>query len=193
MKVKSTGLGKTQLQCHFDGFSKKENGDQSVVMVITSTEPVHWHIEADLGGKDLRQMAGQMLKPAIIWHLIKLLVSGSEAKGFVMEKDGGRRSSRERVSREPVARGSAVRTAGVAAAEASPAVAPAVAIAEPPLGVVAALAAISSGGAPAAPERSVRPAAGRAAKDESDLNAREQRRAELRRRREETAKQYATA
>ena len=37
MKVKSTGLGKTQLQCHFDGFSKKDNGDQSVVMVITST------------------------------------------------------------------------------------------------------------------------------------------------------------
>src|SRR5450759_2995622 len=113
MKVKSTGLGKTQLQCHFDGFSKKDNGDQSVVMVITSTEPVHWHIEADLGGKDLRQMAGQMLKPAIIWHLIKLLVSGSEAKGFVMEKDGGRRSSRERVNREPV-----VRTVDVAEVEA---------------------------------------------------------------------------
>lgn len=185
MKVKSTGLGKTQLQCHFDGFSKKENGDQSVVMVITSTEPVHWHIEADLGGKDLRQMAGQMLKPAIIWHLIKLLVSGSEAKGFVMEKDGGRRSSRERVSREPV-----VRTGGVAAAKAGPA---AVAV-EPVVAATAVLAAVPSEGAPAAPERSVRPAAAaRAAKDESDLSAREQRRAELRRQREETAKQYATA
>ena len=113
MKVKSTGLGKTQLQCHFDGFTKKENGEQSVVMVITSTEPVHWHIEADLGGKDLRQMAGQMLKPGTIWHLLKLLVAGSEARGFVMEKEGGRRSSRERVSREPV-----VRTGGVAEVEA---------------------------------------------------------------------------
>ncbi len=113
MKVKSTGLGKTQLQCHFDGFTKKENGEQSVVMVITSTEPVHWHIEADLGGKDLRQMAGQMLKPGTIWHLLKLLVAGSEARGFVMEKEGGRRSSRERVSREPV-----VRTGGVAEIEA---------------------------------------------------------------------------
>jgi|GEM_PF-1993054 len=178
MKVKSTGLGKTQLQCHFDGFSKKENGEQSVVMVITSTEPVHWHIEADLGGKDLRQMAGQMLKPAVIWHLVKLLVSGSEAKGFVMEKEGGRRSSRERVSREPVVRG------GVVEAEAVPTVA------GPAAATV--LAAVPDAGVTAAPARSERPAA-RATKDESDLSAREQRRAELRRQREETAKQYATA
>lgn len=182
MKVKSTGLGKTQLQCHFDGFTKKENGEQSVVMVITSTEPVHWHIETDLGGKDLRQMAGQMLKPGTIWHLLKLLVAGSEARGFVMEKEGGRRSSRERVSREPV-----VRTGGVAEAEAIQM------IAEPAVAVSATLAAVPDEGAPAAPARTERPAAARAAKDESDLSAREQRRAELRRQREETAKQYATA
>lgn len=171
MKVKSTGLGKTQLQCHFDGFTKKENGEQSVVMVITSTEPVHWHIEADLGGKDLRQMAGQMLKPGTIWHLLKLLVAGSEARGFVMEKEGGRRSSRERVSREPV-----VRTG----------------VAEPAVVLPATLAAVPDEGVTAAPARTARPAA-KATKDESDLSAREQRRAELRRQREETAKQYATA
>jgi hypothetical protein len=181
MKVKSTGLGKTQLQCHFDGFTKKENGEQSVVMVITSTEPVHWHIEADLGGKDLRQMAGQMLKPATIWHLLKLLVAGSEARGFVMEKEGGRRSSRERASREPV-----VRTVDVAEVEAMQTVA------EPAAAAVTILAAVPDEGVATTPMRTERQAA-RAAKDESDLSAREQRRAELRRQREETAKQYATA
>ncbi len=181
MKVKSTGLGKTQLQCHFDGFTKKENGEQSVVMVITSTEPVHWHIETDLGGKDLRQMAGQMLKPGTIWHLLKLLVAGSEARGFVMEKEGGRRSSRERVSREPV-----VRTGGVAEVEAIEVVA------EPAVAAIASLAPVPDEGVSAAPARTERPAA-KATKDESDLSAREQRRAELRRQREETAKQYATA
>ena len=124
MKVKSTGLGKTQLQCHFDGFSPKENGEPSVVMIITSTEPVHWHIEADLGGKDLRQMAGQMLKPATIWHLLKLLVLGSEAKGFVMEKDGGRRSTRDRVQREPVQRDLSATAPAAPAAPAPAAAAP---------------------------------------------------------------------
>ena len=181
MKVKSTGLGKTQLQCHFDGFTKKENGEQSVVMVITSTEPVHWHIEADLGGKDLRQMAGQMLKPGTVWHLLKLLVAGSEARGFVMEKEGGRQSSRERVNREPVAR-----MGGVAEVEGIEVVA------EPAVALAATLAAVPAEGVTAAPARTARPAA-RATKDESDLSAREQRRAELRRQREETAKQYATA
>lgn len=186
MKVKSTGLGKTQLQCHFDGFTKKENGEQSVVMVITSTEPVHWHIEADLGGKDLRQMAGQMLKPATIWHLLKLLVAGSEARGFVMEKEGGRRSSRERASREPV-----VRTGDAADVEAIEITT------EPKAAATATLAAIRDEGVTPEPARAAQPAAqaaaARATKDESDLSTRDKRRAERRRQREETAKEYATA
>ena len=182
MKVKSTGLGKTQLQCHFDGFAKKENGEPSVVMVITSTEPVHWHIEADLGGKDLRQMAGQMLKPATVWHLLKLLVLGSEAKGFVMEKDGGRRSTRDRVQREPAQRDLSA-TAPAAPTEAT---APVVAAAQEP-GPVAAAA--PSNGNLAAPSGGATQRAAKA--DSGDLSEREQRRAELRRQREEAAKQYA--
>jgi hypothetical protein len=180
MKVKSTGLGKTQLQCHFDGFAKKENGEPSVVMVITSTEPVHWHIEADLGGRDLRQMAGQMLKPATVWHLLKLLVLGSEAKGFVMEKDGGRRSTRDRVQRETAQRdlsATAPTPAPVAAApvvEAAPVVATAPALPK---------------SAPTAPAGGATQRAAKA--DSGDLSDRERRRAELRQQREEAAKQYA--
>lgn len=182
MKVKSTGLGKTQLQCHFDGFSPKEGGEPSVVMVITSTEPVHWHIEADLGGKDLRQMAGQMLKPATIWHLLKLLVLGSEAKGFVMEKEGGRRSTRDRVQREPVQRDLSTTAAASAPAKAASA----------PAAAVSPAAAVEP--TPAAAPAPATPAPQRAAKAESgELSDREKRRAELRKQREEAAKQYATA
>jgi len=172
MKVKSTGLGKTQLQCHFDGFHPKEGGEDSVVMIITSTAPVHWHIEADLGGKDLRHMAVQMLKPATIWHLLKLLVKGSEAKGFVMEKEGGRRSTRERVVRTPVA--------------AAPAAAPAPA---PVLETIAAAAP-----APVMTRPAPRVAVARPVDQGDDARReRDERRAKRRREREEQAEQYATA
>jgi hypothetical protein len=181
MKVKSTGLGKTQLQCHFDGFAKKENGEPSVVMVITSTEPVHWHIEADLGGRDLRQMAGQMLKPATVWHLLKLLVLGSEAKGFVMEKDGGRRSTRDRVQRE-----TAQRDVSATAPTPAPVAAAPVVEAAP---VVATAAPAPPKSAPAAPAGGATQRAATA--DSGDLSDRERRRAELRQQREEAAKQYA--
>jgi hypothetical protein len=180
MKVKSTGLGKTQLQCHFDGFSPKENGEPSVVMVITSTEPVHWHIEADLGGKDLRQMAGQMLKPATIWHLLKLMVLGSEAKGFVMEKDGGRRSTRDRVQRDTVQRDLSATAPAPAAAPATAATAADQPAAAPPAPVKS---------TPAAPSATPAPQAAQA--ESGELSDREKRRAELRKQREEAAKQYA--
>lgn len=174
MKVKSTGLGKTQLQCHFDGFHPKEDGEDSVVMIITSTAPVSWHIEADLGGKDLRQMAGQMLKPATVWHLLKLLVKGSEAKGFVMEKEGGRRSSRERV----------VRSAAPVTAT------PATQAAETPVTAPAMVAAPVS----APPRPTQRVASSRPVDDGDDARReREARRAERRKAREERAAEYATA
>lgn len=171
MKVKSTGLGKTQLQCHFDGFHPKEGGEESVVMIITSTAPVHWHIEADLGGKDLRQMAGQMLKPATIWHLLKLLVTGSEAKGFVMEKEGGRRSTRERVVRSA----SAPVTATPAASQETVAVA------------------ATSAPTPVSAPRPARRETGRPVADGDEARReREERRAERRKAREERASEYAT-
>lgn len=191
MKVKSTGLGKTQLTAHFDGFTAKEGGAPSAVLIITSTEPVHWHIECDLGGSDLRQFAGQVLRPSMIWHLIKLLARGGDAHGFVMEKEGGRRSGKERVSR----------TAG-----AQPSVAAASAASESPIAVTAAASStaqtpadtpVAAAPAPAKPAGRAMPtqplATESAAADSADRDERERRRAERRRQREETAQQYVTA
>ena len=198
MKVKSTGLGRTLLQCHPDGFRRKGDGDtQSLVMVITSTEPVHWHIECDLGGKDIRQMAAQMLKPAIVWQLIKLLISGSEAKGFDMGQEGGRRSSRERVSRDPGGRAAvvAVAEAGATPPAAEPAVAATATVrTERPAassnGTAAAPSTASGNGTKPAPA-STRQTPARIVTDESDLTARARRREQQRRQREEMAKQHA--
>ncbi|MHB9149891.1 MAG: hypothetical protein ACYC33_07420 [Thermoleophilia bacterium] len=201
MKVKSTGLGRTLLQCHPDGFRKKGDGDtQSLVMVITSTEPVHWHIECDLGGKDIRQMAAQMLKPAIVWQLIKLLISGSEAKGFDMGQEGGRRSSRERVSRDSGGRAAVVTVAEAGATVTSATVKPTLAATAtlPATGlatVPAAGPATSGNGTPSngtkpAPA-SARQAPARIVTDESDLTARARRREQQRRQREEMAKKHA--
>ncbi|MCZ7662985.1 MAG: hypothetical protein M5U22_08690 [Thermoleophilia bacterium] len=177
MKVKSTGLGKTQLTAHFDGFTAKEGGEPSAVLIITSTEPVHWHIECDLGGSDLRRFAAQVLRPGMIWHLVKLLARGGEARGFVMVKEGGRRSRKERVTR--AAEIASPRPASVE--EPTPAMTP-----------------VSAGNSgilePTAPNLS-RPRPARAPADEgdSDREERERRRAERRRQREEAARQYVTA
>jgi hypothetical protein len=188
MKVKSTGLGRTLLQCHPDGFRKKGDGDtQSLVMVITSTEPVHWHIECDLGGKDIRQMAAQMLKPAIVWQLIKLLISGSEAKGFDMGQEGGRRSSRERVSRDPGGRAAVVAVADAAATATSAAPRPILA-ATGTAAVTAAAPATPSNGTPSNGGRQAPP---RMVTNESDLTARARRREQQRRQREEMAEKHA--
>jgi hypothetical protein len=136
MKVKSTGLGRTQLTAHIDGFFIKEDGS-SAVMVIESTEPVHWHIECDMGGKDLRHFAGFVLKPRVLYSLVRLLVTGGEAKGFSMEKEGGKRAAKKRAPAAAPAASSPASASGNGRAKATAA-------------DLAATAAEGNGGAPAA-------------------------------------------
>lgn len=191
MKVKSTGLGKTQLTAHFDGFTAKEGGEASAVLVITSTEPVHWHIECDLGGNDLRGFAGQVLRPGMIWHLIKLLARGGEARGFVMEKEGGRRSRKERVTRaasqEPTTAPVVEAKAATPEAAAEPVTAAQIPAASTEEGAI-------TTAAPVRPTPAAKPAREADQSDGSgDREERERRRAERRRQREEAAQQYATA
>jgi hypothetical protein len=192
MKVKSTGLGKTQLTAHFDGFTAKDGGEPSAVLIITSTEPVHWHIECDLGGSDLRQFAGQVLRPSMIWHLIKLLARGGDARGFVMEKEGGRRSRKERVSRTAEAQPSVAATAAAVVTESLIADTVAAISAETPSGTpVSGPSAPARKAGPQAP--APQPVTESAATDSADREERERRRAERRRQREEAAQQYVTA
>jgi hypothetical protein len=77
MKVRSTGLGKTELTAHVSEFSGNLENAQQLIMKIEATEPVHWYITAFLTGKDLRQILLMVLKkPGVIFKAIWLLLRG---------------------------------------------------------------------------------------------------------------------
>jgi hypothetical protein len=77
MKMRSTGLGKTELTAHTTDFLVDVEDGGRLVMKIESTEPVHWFITAFLYGKDLRQMIGIVLKrPRFLLKAIWLFLRG---------------------------------------------------------------------------------------------------------------------
>jgi hypothetical protein len=182
MKVKSTGLGRTQLTAHIEGFFIKDDGS-SAVMVIESTEPVHWHIECDMGGRDLRHFAGFVLKPRVLFSLVRLLITGGEAKGFVMEKEGGKRAAKKRTaaaSSTPAAGNGSAAVVGETNGKGADFV------------VTAAVAEAESVSAPPPLVRLEALRGSRGSEDDDARSEREQRRAERRQAREEHA-QKATA
>lgn len=77
MKMRSTGLGKTELTAHTTGLLIDPENSNRLVMKIESTEPVHWFITAILEGKDLRQMVWMALKsPRFLLKAILLFFKG---------------------------------------------------------------------------------------------------------------------
>lgn len=77
MKMRSTGLGKTELTAHTTDLLIDVEDSNRLVMKIESTEPVHWYITALLEGKDLRQMLGIVLKrPRFLLKAIWLFLRG---------------------------------------------------------------------------------------------------------------------
>ncbi len=77
MKVNSTGLGKTTMVAHFAELSK-DNGSGGMILNIEATEPVHWSIKATVGGPDLRRFAKLLLKPSVMFRVVRLLVFGKD-------------------------------------------------------------------------------------------------------------------
>ena len=77
MKVNSTGLGKTTMVAHFADLIKVD-GESSGAMKLSieATEPVHWSINATVGGDDLRRFARLMFKPSNLYHVLWLLFFG---------------------------------------------------------------------------------------------------------------------
>ena len=60
MRVRSTGLGSTEMVA---GFHKLEPiGNGYIVMEMHATEPVKWRIRVALTGADLRRLLGLMVK-----------------------------------------------------------------------------------------------------------------------------------
>lgn len=67
MRVRSTGLGKTELICGIEGISRKED---FLIMSVRSTEPVAWHIRVALEYKDLLKLIVSCLKGSVMWFVL---------------------------------------------------------------------------------------------------------------------------
>lgn len=76
MRMKSTGLGKTELIGNFEGISL--SGDYLVLSVKT-TAPVKWHVRTALSRKDAIEMLKLVLRPRTLLFFLSCL--GNRRKG----------------------------------------------------------------------------------------------------------------
>ena len=67
MRLRSTGLGKTELIGNVEAIKKQ--GDY-LVMLVRTVEPVRWQVRAGLDGKDLRDLIKAMLTVPVILYAI---------------------------------------------------------------------------------------------------------------------------
>jgi len=75
MRVRSTGLGKTEMVAGFARLEPVANG--FIIMEMHATEPVHWHIRVALTGADLRNLLRLMFsKPTTAIRVIRALFQG---------------------------------------------------------------------------------------------------------------------
>lgn len=70
MRMRSTGLGRTELVGSFDGI--KRNGDYLVLSVKTNA-PVKWHVRTALSRKDAVEMLKLVLRPTVILFFLSCL------------------------------------------------------------------------------------------------------------------------
>ena len=78
MRVRSTGLGKTEMVAGIKRLEPVENG--YIVMEMRTTEPIKWRIRIALTGTDLRRLLKLMFKPATALALLRILFQGVNNK-----------------------------------------------------------------------------------------------------------------
>ena len=71
MRFRSTGLGQTELQGRITGVSLV--GEDLLVLHISTYAPVEWHLKAAMQRKDIPGIIKGMLKPSILFHIIRTL------------------------------------------------------------------------------------------------------------------------
>ncbi len=67
MRMRSTGLGKTELVAEIVNLNKE--GDY-LVLSMKIIEPTKWRVKAGLSFRDLAKLLGYMLKPANLAYLL---------------------------------------------------------------------------------------------------------------------------
>jgi hypothetical protein len=72
MKLKSTGLGATELTGDLTEMEKAMSG---VLMRVKINKPVVWRVRVLIQQKDLRKLIPQLLKPRILWFMVKFFLA----------------------------------------------------------------------------------------------------------------------
>jgi len=85
MRTRSTGLGSTELIQEFK--YAKPMGDY-IVMGMQTTEPVKWQVRAAATYLDIFKLISILVRPAVIWWLLKGLILGLFS-GFKKAKNPG--------------------------------------------------------------------------------------------------------
>ena len=70
MRMRSTGLGRTELVGKFDGIMR--DGDYLVLSVRT-TSPVKWHVRTALSRKDVIEMLKMVMSPGVLAYFLSCL------------------------------------------------------------------------------------------------------------------------
>lgn len=85
MRTRSTGLGSTELVQEIKYM--KPAGDY-LIMGMQTVEPVKWQVRAAATYKDIFKLISILLKPGVIWWLVKGLIVGVFT-GFKSAKNPG--------------------------------------------------------------------------------------------------------
>ena len=72
MRFKSTGLGPQELKGKLAGLTPV--GEDLLVLHIKTTDPVEWDLKAALERKDIPNMLKGMLKPAVLFYILRTLI-----------------------------------------------------------------------------------------------------------------------
>jgi len=68
MRMRSTGLGKTELKAHISSIEKVED---SIIFKVKTTHPVRWEVRNLFQQRDIPKLIGLMLKPSNLLFIIK--------------------------------------------------------------------------------------------------------------------------
>lgn len=72
MRFRSSGLGKTELKGNMADLSPA--GEDLLVFVIETYEPVEWRLRAGMERKDIPKILKGMLKPSVLFHVVRTLM-----------------------------------------------------------------------------------------------------------------------
>ena len=72
MRLRSTGLGRTELEAELVSIKKV---DDLVIFFVNTTRPVKWRTRMGFQERDLRDLILNLIKPRNLWFILKALIS----------------------------------------------------------------------------------------------------------------------